>query len=217
MGLNIPFQTISHATFPAHNQTHLCVPLHGRPVLRASGTFRPPFAVFATSSMCTYPLNLDFDIPGMNESLLVSIMDSTPARCDLNCELSIHQHKLPPKGNIVTSLYKKSQMRSHPDLAEQLCPPASLPLQPAHEMSQAFHSWYQHLHRSGGTLYLPRLLSWIKQTFSPSFHRKGMNRPFSQEKSILFCAVLQEHRPGRAPCHLMSSASISLYDYLVNF
>jgi len=110
---------------------------------------------------------------------------SCPERC------TFHPfHKLPPKGNISISLYKKSKQRSQPDLAEQLCPPASLPLQPADEMPQAFHSRYESFQRNGGTMHVPRLLSWIKWTFSPPFHRKGMNRPFSQEESILFCAVL---------------------------
>lgn len=64
---------------------------------------------------------------------------------------------------------------------------------------------------------MSRLLSWMNLTFRPSFQRQGANSPFSQEESHLLHAVLQEHRPGRAPCHLTSSASISLYDYLVNF
>lgn len=104
MGLNIPFQFIARATFPAHVQTRLCVPLHGCPALRASCTFYSPLALFAPSLVCTYLLNLDSDIPGVRESLLVYITDSAPAKCHLNSELSTNQRKLPPKGNTSTPL-----------------------------------------------------------------------------------------------------------------
>lgn len=71
-----------------------------------------------------YPLHFHSDTPGVHEPLLLYDTDSAPARYDLNCEISINQHNLHPKGNTSILLEQKAKKINHPDLAEQLmrCP-----------------------------------------------------------------------------------------------
>lgn len=71
-----------------------------------------------------YPLHFHSDNPGVHEPLLLYNMGSAPARCDLNCEISINQHNLHPKGSTSILLKQKAKKRNHADLAEQFmrCP-----------------------------------------------------------------------------------------------
>lgn len=86
------FHLLCHILCP--NVTHLCTPPRDIPLQQPGIHFVVLLLFLFYLFVCTYLLSLDCDTP-RPETMLVYIMVSVPAGCDL----CIKQHKLPPMGN----------------------------------------------------------------------------------------------------------------------
>lgn len=78
-------------------------------------------------------------------------------------------------------------------------------------MSQAFLSQYQHLNRSGSTLYMPRLDK--SDLFSFLAQKRHDQAIQLREKHPFLCSALG----AQAWQNSLPPNELSLYDYLVNF